>query len=118
MVAETFPIKHLSKYAKEALDKIEAHKKKELSYEYHPSNIQPKDSDDIGENNITRLIIAALKDPDKNVRKEAAETLGLIGDLESIEYLKELLNDPEPSVKISAIKAIGEIHRLNKKEGK
>lgn len=91
----------------EALDYLERNQESGLIQEN--TNIDEEDG-------ITKYIIEALKDPDKNVRKEAAETLGLIGDMDSVRYLKDVLDDPEPDVRYSTMKAIKEIYKVNKKE--
>ncbi len=46
---------------------------------------------------------------DKDVRKMAIDTLGLIKESSVIPFLKEKLNDPDPNVVVSAIEAMGNI---------
>lgn len=51
----------------------------------------------------------SLKDSDRNVRKEAANALGMIADPKSVEYLIEALNDSEERVILSIVEALGKI---------
>ena len=50
-------------------------------------------------------LIAALKNSDENVRRQAAEALGMIGDVRAVEPLLNTLKDRN----LSAIKALGQI---------
>lgn len=77
-------------------------------------NINSKDSSHKKETNafdsdIVKHIINLLRDPDKNVRKEAANTLGIIAHPDGVEHLINSLNDPEERVVLSVVGALGKI---------
>ncbi len=54
-------------------------------------------------------LIKALKDESKFVRRYAAFALGQRGELEAVEYLEELLDDPAPEVRSYAAQALEKI---------
>ena len=53
--------------------------------------------------------IERLKSPEKDVREEAAEYLGSVGDERAVEALIEAMTDPEDDVREEAAKALGKI---------
>ena len=53
-------------------------------------------------------LISALKDKDPNVRGDAAEALGKIGDSRAVEPLIEVLNDIVEFIAIDSLRKIGE----------
>ena len=56
---------------------------------------------------MASLLVPLVKDPDDDVRKVVAETLGRIGSLESKALLSEMLMDPSPNVSLAAARALG-----------
>jgi HEAT repeat protein len=52
-------------------------------------------------------LLPFLKDPDRDVRKFAVDTFGLIGAPEPIPYMLPLLDDPDENVVVSAVEALG-----------
>ncbi|RMF56641.1 MAG: HEAT repeat domain-containing protein [Calditrichaeota bacterium] len=58
------------------------------------------------------VLLQALSDPDKDVRKFAVDILGLSGDRSVAEKMIPMLDDPEPNVAVSAAEALGNLHAL------
>lgn len=58
--------------------------------------------------NIYKITVLMLKDPDYQVRANAAAALSLISDPESSKYLIKALKDPVEGVRISAARSLGE----------
>jgi HEAT repeat protein len=55
---------------------------------------------------VARLTEVATSDPVDPTRSYAISSLGMIGDRRALEPLKQLLNDPEPWIRVSAIAAL------------
>ncbi len=62
----------------------------------------------IGKDAVDELVKLANHN-DKDVRKMAIDTLGLIKESSVVPFLKEKLNDPDPNVVVSAVEALGNI---------
>jgi hypothetical protein len=56
-------------------------------------------------------LIGALDDSDAGVRRQAAASLGTIGDARAIPALRQKLADGEPAVRRAALRAISKIER-------
>jgi len=54
-------------------------------------------------------VIRALSDVSMYVRREAVKTLGRIGDRRILPYLVEATNDPDPGVRLRAVRAVSKI---------
>lgn len=60
---------------------------------------------------LAPLFVRALRDPDSRVRSKAAEVLGRTGSADSVRALEPLLQDPEPTVRDIAARAIRKLKR-------
>jgi len=61
------------------------------------------------ESRVVPLLLAHLKDPDRDVRKFIVDILGNIGDRSSIPALVEALRDPDANVSAAAAENLGKI---------
>lgn len=59
------------------------------------------------------ILILLLDDRDTFIRRNAAESLGKIGDLKSKPWLLRKLEDPEPSVREAAALSLGRFSGLD-----
>ena len=58
-------------------------------------------------------LIARLADPDPQVRRIAAQTLGCLDDFRAVEPLLDTLEDPDPTVRAMTVWALDEINPTN-----
>jgi len=65
----------------------------------------------IGRNAVPALL-PFLKDVDRDVRKFAVDTFGLIGAADPVPYMLPLLDDPDENVVVSTVEALGNIHAV------
>lgn len=61
---------------------------------------------------VVEALHKALADPAAKIRAEAAESLGLLGHVESVPPLLPLLDDPEAAVRRAAVGALGQLGDL------
>jgi HEAT repeat protein len=63
----------------------------------------------LADKTLVEPLVAALADPNSNVRYRAAEALGRIGDAAAVEPLGEILRDPCQAVRVRAVESLGAI---------
>jgi HEAT repeat protein len=77
-----------------------------FSDEYHRSSVPPYTSVDAG---VFQALAAALKDPERDIRKEAALAIGILNGTSVLPALTATLQDPDAEVRAAAATAVGKI---------
>ncbi len=66
---------------------------------------------DCGNTSVVPALIAALSDPEWDVRTDVAEALGKLGDVRAVEALAQAARDPHGGVRANAVLALGKFGR-------
>jgi HEAT repeat protein len=77
-----------------------------FSDEYHRSSVPPYTTVDPG---VFQALSAALRDPDRDIRREAALALGILNGTSTMTALTAALQDPDAEVRAAAATAVGKI---------
>lgn len=79
----------------------------------HQKGLERSESEESEEFDILGNLIKALNDSDSIVRREAAISLGMIGDVRALSYLKNVFKDPDKKVQEAAREAVRKIEKQN-----
>jgi len=79
----------------------------------HRKGLERSESEESEEFDILGNLIKALNDSDSIVRREVAISLGMIGDVRALSYLKNVFKDPDKKVQEAARKAVRKIEKQN-----
>lgn len=74
-------------------------------------SLEKNESCEFDESEILGHLIGALNDSDDIVRREAAISLGIIGDVRALSYLKNAFKDPDEAVQEAARDAVRKIEK-------